>query len=334
MSTYPADFRPPIPDRQFSVTSSDGTRLAVQVYGDGAGRRTVVLSHGWTLAAVFWTRVVNRLANDFRVVTFDQRGHGGSDVVGPGNHTLEALSEDLAAVLGATVPAGEKAVYAGHSMGGMALVAAATRRPEAVRDHVGAALLVSTGMDQLLERAGVLPARRVKGSPTGELRVAGRTRHGLTRFGLTDPRSLHLAPRPVAHRILQFITMSRTATAAERAFCGDVVLSCPTVTWVGFAHMLAALDLSVDLRSLDVPTLVLAGSRDRLTPPWHSHRMAAALPQSLGLEIAPDAGHMTPATEPDRVAAAVRRLAADRPATDRPAAPTAAALVTPSGGGA
>jgi pimeloyl-ACP methyl ester carboxylesterase len=83
-------------------------------------------------------------------------------------------------------------------------------------------------------------------------------------------------------------------------------------TTAGFAMMLADLDLSTAVTRLDVPTLVVVGSVDRLTPPWHAHRLAATLPCCLGLVEVPDAGHMTPVQAPDAVAAAVRRVVADR----------------------
>jgi pimeloyl-ACP methyl ester carboxylesterase len=95
--------------------------------------------------------------------------------------------------------------------------------------------------------------------------------------------------------------------------------------------MLAGLDLLADLARLDVPALVLVGSRDRLTPPWHSHRMVAALPKPLGLLTAPGSGHMTPATDPDHIAAAIRGLVDDHlHAAPAAGVPTAATVSVPA----
>jgi pimeloyl-ACP methyl ester carboxylesterase len=306
----PEDFRPPTPSRRLVVRSTDGTRLAVEVHGepldgsgDGSGhdpRPTVVLAHGWTCSANFWVRVVRRLRGDLRVVVYDQRGHGCSQVVRAGGFTPDALADDLAAVLTATVPDGGRAVVAGHSMGAMAVVALAGRHPDVLADRVGAALLASTGVAELVGRMAVLPRR--------ERTVPSRVREQLVRQGMADARALHHMPLRLARAAVNFIALAPGATRVEREFTADVVLACPVATYVGFAEMLAALDLRADLAALDVPAAVLVGTRDRLTPPWHAHRMATALPNPAGLVEVQGAGHMTPVTAPDAVSEAVRGL--------------------------
>jgi pimeloyl-ACP methyl ester carboxylesterase len=306
-----------VPGRCLTVTSADGVRLAVQIHGDVPGeppQPTVVLVHGWTLSAAFWGRVVRQLVPGLRVVVPDQRGHGHSGPVPEGGFTPDALANDLAAVLEATVPPGSRAVVAGHSMGAMALVALAGRHPGLLRERVGAALLASTGIEELPGRMAVLPRFSGRSRARGTLDAVeqtpqtGRVRAGLTRRAFADARPLHRIPRPLARAALVHVTMSRTATAAERAFCTSVVLACPRPTFEGFAEMLGTLDLTRDLPRLDVPALVLVGTHDRLTPPWHARRLAAALPWPAGLIEVQGAGHLTPLTAPGEVAAAIRSL--------------------------
>jgi pimeloyl-ACP methyl ester carboxylesterase len=309
--SLPADFRPPTPSRRLAVRSADDTRLAVEIHGeppDGDPERpTVVLAHGWTCSASFWVRVVHRLRTDLRVVVYDQRGHGRSQAVCAGGFTPDALADDLAAVLTATVPAGRPAVVAGHSMGAMSLVALAGRHPDVLRERVAGALLASTGVAELVGRVAVLPTgpRRTRRPASAR---SLRTRERLIRLGMTDPRPLHALPRSLARALLADLTMSPTATRAEREYAADVVLACPPPTYTGFAEMLTKLDLRQELGSFDVPALVLVGTRDRLTPPWHARRMVAALPRPLGLVELYGHGHMTPVTAPVSVSDAVRRL--------------------------
>lgn len=307
----PDDFRPPTASQRLVVTSSDGTRIAVEVHGDphphDPDRPTVVLVHGWACSASFWVRVVHRLRGDLRVVVHDQRGHGRSQAVRAGGFTPEALADDLAAVIETTVPPGRRAIVVGHSMGAMALVALAGRHPEVLHERVAGALLASTGVAELVGRVAVLP---VGAGHTRTTRTSHRylSRERLVRLGLEDVRPLHALPLPAARALLTHLTLSPSATRAEREFATDVVLACPAATFTGFAHMLADLDLLTELRLFDVPALVLVGTRDRLTPPWHARRMATALPRPLGLIELEGDGHMTPLTAPVSVSDAVRRL--------------------------
>ena len=312
----PADFRPPTASRRLVVRSADGTRLAVEIHGERADgklpRPTVVLAHGWTCSASFWVRVVNRLRTDLRVVVYDQRGHGRSQPVCAGGFTPAALADDLAAVLAETVPAGQPAVVAGHSMGAMALVALAGRHPDVLRERVAVALLANTGVAELVGRFAVLPTGAARSprpvSARGRATRAQVARERLVRLGLAVPQPLHALPPAVARALITDLTMSPSATRAERAYVADVVLACPPSTYQGFAEMLADLDLRAELGRFDVPALTLVGTRDRLTPPGHGRGMVAALSRPLGLVELDGEGHMTPVTAPEAVSDAVRRL--------------------------
>lgn len=319
MMRLPDDFIPPVPAERITVISPDGVRLAVQVHGP-PDNPTVVLAHGWTLSAGYWSRVVRRLRTDLRVVVYDQRGHGHSAAVPTAGFSTDALADDLAAVLSSTVPAGEQVVVAGHSMGAMTLLAFAARHPSTLRESVAGGVLISTGVEQLLARSRILPRprRRVAGLQADQDEREQQARpdrlerwaDDLVRRGLSDPKLLDRIPAPVMRSIVSQVTLSPAASPAERSWTNDVVSACPAATTVGFAMMLGELDLSTAVARLDVPTLVVVGSADRLTPPWHAHRLAAALPRCLGLVELPGIGHMTPVQAPDAVAAAVRQVVA------------------------
>jgi len=113
----------------------------------------------------------------------------------------------------------------------------------------------------------------------------------------------------VARSAVRHITLSPTASSEQVAFCTDIIRSCPAATHHGFARLLAELDLSADVLRLTVPTQVLVGTADRLTPAWHAHRLAERLPFGLGVIEVPGAGHMTPVQAPELITAAVHELA-------------------------
>ncbi|MEU9982044.1 alpha/beta hydrolase [Streptomyces sp. NPDC050856] len=276
------------------VTSADGSSLHVEVHGPG-NAPAVVLAHGWTCSTEFWAAQVRDLSADHRVVVYDQRGHGRSPAAGPSGYSTDALADDLEAVLGATLEAGEKAVLVGHSMGGMTLMAAGPR--PAVREHAAAVLLCSTGASRLVAESLLLPVR------------AGRARTLLTRLvlGARAP----LGPVTALSRaVLKYGTMG-PGTAPERvAECARIVHACPRAVRVAWSRVLAELDLEPGLAELTVPTAVLVGSADRLTPPVHARALAAALPGCLGVEELPGIGHMTPVEAPEAVTARIRALVA------------------------
>ena len=81
-----------------------------------------MLAHGITCAIRVWAYQITDLASDYRVIAYDHRGHGRSGCRrGARNYSLDFLAADLDAVLDATLAPGERAVIAGHSMGGIAI---------------------------------------------------------------------------------------------------------------------------------------------------------------------------------------------------------------------
>ncbi|WP_329038197.1 alpha/beta hydrolase [Streptomyces sp. NBC_00178] len=285
---------PPVPVRELTVVSADGARINVEVHGpDGAP--AVVLAHGWTCNTRFWDAQVRDLAVDHRVVVYDQRGHGRTPEPGDGGYSTHALADDLEAVLTATLDPGQKAVLGGHSMGGMTLMAAGGR--PAVREHGAAVLLCSTGSSRLTAESLVLPIR------AGAL----RTRITAAVLGARAP----LGPvTAVSKVILKYATMGRGSAPERVDACARIVHACPRAVRVAWGHVLAELDLEAGVRELLLPTAVIAGADDRLTPPVHARAIEVALPHSLGLTVLTGMGHMTPMEAPEAVTAKLRELVA------------------------
>lgn len=283
-------YAPPAPDRELTVVSADGARLHVEVHGP-EGAPAVVLAHGWTCSTAFWAAQIRELAAAHRVVTYDQRGHGRS----PASPvcTTRALADDLEAVLAATLAPGEKAVVAGHSMGGMTVMAAAGR--PGFREHAAAVVLCSTGSSRLVEEATVVPIR------------PGRLRTRLTR-GILGSRAPLGPVTPLALRILKYGTLGPGSAAHVTEACARIVHACPARVRHAWSRIFDGLDLGEGVRQLRVPAAVVVGTADRLTPPVHARALAAALPRCAGLTELPGIGHMTPMEAPGQVTATIRDL--------------------------
>ncbi|MCX5391246.1 alpha/beta fold hydrolase [Streptomyces sp. NBC_00094] len=279
--------------RELTAVSADGSGIHVEVYGP-EGAPVVVLAHGWTCSISFWAEQIRALAADHRVIAYDQRGHGRSPApAGPSGYSVRSLADDLEAVLAATLAPGEKAVVAGHSMGGMTVMAAASR--PGFQAHAAAVLLCSTGPSRLTAEATVVPLR-----PSGR-----RTR--LTR-GVLGAKAPLGPVTPLSKKILKYATMGPGSAPERVDACARIVHACPRGARVGWSRVLSELDLDEAVRGLDLPVAVLVGTADRLTPPVHSRAMAEALPQCVGLLELTGAGHMTPVEAPEAVTARIREL--------------------------
>ncbi|WP_328538273.1 alpha/beta fold hydrolase [Streptomyces sp. NBC_00344] len=278
--------------RELTVVSADGSRIHAEVHGP-EGAPAVVLSHGWTCSTEFWAAQIRDLVPDHRLVVYDQRGHGRSPGAGRDGYSTGALADDLEAVLAAALEPGERAVLGGHSMGGMTMMAASGR--PGFREHTAAVLLCSTGASRLIAESLVVPMR------------PGRLRTRLTRLILGSRAPLGPATA-VSRRILKYGTMGPGSVPDRVAECARIVHACPRGTRVAWSRVLAELDLEAGIRELRVPTAVIVGTADRLTPPVHARALAAALPDGLGLTELTGIGHMTPMEAPDVVADRLREL--------------------------
>lgn len=283
-------YAPPVPARELTVTSADGAPLHVEVHGPDHAP-AVVLVHGWTCSTAFWAAQIRALAADHRVIAYDQRGHGRS----PASRlcSTEALADDLEAVLAATLAPGERAVIAGHSMGGMTVLAAAGR--ERFRTHAAAVLLCSTGSSRLVAESTVLPLR------------AGRLRTWLTGHVLGSRAPLGPVT-PAARRILKYATMGAGSAPHMVEACARIVHACPRGVRHAWSRVLSLLDLDHGVRQLQAPTEVVVGTGDRLTPPVHARALVAALPRCVGLTEIPGLGHMTPVEAPELITGRIREL--------------------------
>ena len=281
------------------VPSADGTLLHAEVFGPDDGA-TVVLAHGWTEALQFWVYVIRALSErGIRVVAYDQRGHGKSEAAIRGDYGLERFGEDLEAVLTACVADGRPAVVAGHSLGAMAIVAWAGHHD--VARHVGAAALLNTGVGDLIAEQLLLPLPKVAQVLNGTVAARGflGNRAPLPRFST-----------PLSSAVIRYIAFGPDASPAQVAFYERMLVTSPPDARAKTGIALSDMDLRHSLPRLTVPTIVIAGAKDRLTPPSHASRIAAELPDLRRLTVLPDTGHMAPLERPKEVTGALIELAA------------------------
>ena len=290
---------PEVEPEVIDVTSSDGTKLHVVAYGR-ADADPIVLSHGWTCRIEYWNPQINALAGDYRVIAYDQRGHGSS-AMGDQRFSADVLADDLAAVLAATVSPDRKAVVAGHSMGGISVLAWAGRYPEQVRRYAGAVLLANTAVDRLVADSKLIP--KPANAPDMPL-IAGR-------IVLGTPLPLPILP--VTRALFRSRVMSPGATDEQVDFAQRIVFGCAPRVRGRWGTALTRVNVREALAHLDVPTSVITGSLDNLLPPVHSERLAEELDRAGVLsrsEVLPGIGHLANIEAADQVNSELIRLAA------------------------
>src|SRR5919199_3793325 len=148
-SRRPAPSAPPPPGSR-TVRTDDGVDLHAEVDGRPDAPLTVLLTHGFTARLGEWDDQRAALRRRARLVLWDHRGHGRSARGGRRTATIDRTGRDLGEVLDATTPSGP-VVLAGHSMGGMSVMALARQRPELFGTRVVGVFLLATSAGGLVE---------------------------------------------------------------------------------------------------------------------------------------------------------------------------------------
>jgi pimeloyl-ACP methyl ester carboxylesterase len=295
-----AALRSPPRGRPLPVSSADGTCLHAEVFGADDGP-TVVLAHGWTETIAFWTYVIRNLsAKGLRIVAYDLRGHGESESARAGDYSSARFGEDLEAVLDASLAAERRAVLVGHSLGAMSIAAWADHHE--VERRAGAAALLNTGVGDLLAEQLLIPVPWIA-------QLLNRVLPPARFVGSRAP--LPRVSTPLGHAAIRYVAFGRAASPAQVAFYERMLVACSPDVRADVGIALSELELHDALPRLTVPTVVLAGADDRLTPPSHARRIARELPQLRKLIVLPETGHMSPLERPREVSDVLLELATD-----------------------
>jgi non-heme chloroperoxidase len=248
------------------ITRPDGTVLRALVAGQGP---PIVFVHGYTAAIAEWNFVWDKLAaKGFRVIAFDQRGHGGS-TLGSDGIGSEPMAADVAAVLRHFDI--RDGVLVGHSMGGFVTIRAMIDHPD-LAQRLRGLVLFATWAGRVLDGA---PQNRVQIPlmQSGIMKGLLRSRTVAVLLGAAQ-----CGARPSPAMISVFI----------EGFNQHLDDHGPLVPIV---RAFSREDRYPRLGEIAAPTVVMVGSADRTTPPSHSRRLASGIPGAR-LVTVPDAGHL------------------------------------------
>ncbi|RVX47142.1 pimeloyl-ACP methyl ester carboxylesterase [Nonomuraea polychroma] len=289
--------------RERTLITSDGVALHVEIDGPEDAPLTIVFCHGYCLNLESWHYQRKDLRENYRIVLWDQRSHGRSQRADADDSMIDRLGADLAEVIEEFVPG--PCVLVGHSMGGMTIMALADHHPELFGDKIRAVSLIATSAGKLAELTLGLPAMFSKVVH----KVAPSTVSMLGKRGSLVDRTRSVGS-DIAFLITRYMGFgdSRNISPTVVDFAESMIRATPTEVFADFYPALMNHDKLSALHVLDpVPTAIMVGDRDWLTPPDHSKAIAAALPKAQLTEV-PDTSHLIQLERPGVVNDALRDL--------------------------
>jgi 3-oxoadipate enol-lactonase/4-carboxymuconolactone decarboxylase len=247
--------------------------LSWQVEGP-AGAPVLVLLHSIGTTSSMWDPVVGPLAEQFRVVRIEARGHGRSPGSPAGDPcTVADLGLDVLAALDVIEAelACRRVHLAGLSLGGMTAMWLAIHHPE----RIARLALLCTAAHLPPARGWLDRAAQVRAHGMGS--IVERVVSGWITPGLTERDPVMLAG---------LRDMLADADAESYAQCCEAI---------------ATLDLRSDLGRVAAPTLVIAASDDAATPPAHADLIGEAIPGAR-VEVVANAAHIATVEQPGVIA--------------------------------
>lgn len=252
----------------------------------GAGpRHTLVLAHAFPLGAQMWEPQLRAMPEGWRLIALDLRGFGGSTDPEPDASmpSLDEYADDMVDLIEGLEL--ESVVIGGLSMGGYVALAVMRRQPAWAR--------------------GLVLADTRAGADTSEGRAA---RRGM--LALLDREGPQGIAQEMMPKLLGKTTLETNPDATEtvrRLIKGQS----PSAIRGAILRMKDRPDATPGLGAIGVPTIVIVGEEDVLTPPAESEALAAAIPDAL-LVTLPGAGHLSSLESPDAFTATLTAFLQER----------------------
>ncbi|MBD2702457.1 alpha/beta hydrolase [Spirosoma sp. BT702] len=237
----------------------------------GNGPLTLVFLHYFGGSALEWTNVMNQLANQYRCVAVDLRGHGDS-AAPPGDYSVNTMADDIMALL--ILLGIDTFVLIGHSMGGKVALAVASRQPTRLQNL----LLLSP-------------------SPPVPEPIADADRQNLL--------ETH-GQRSAAEKTFTQITSVPLPERAKQQIITDNLRS-DQIAWRSWLTVGSKEDISSQVIAISVPVAILAGTADTAIPTHVHTTLTKPYLRTATLDFVAGVGHLLPWEAPDNVTAFIRK---------------------------
>ena len=247
---------------------ANGITMNYQLDGP-EGAPVLVFSNSLATSLAMWDDQVERLGDRFRILRYDNRGHGSTpvpDMEGP--YTIQMLGEDLLGLLDALNI--EKVSFCGLSKGGM------------VGQWLG--INASDRLNKLIvsNTASYFPNKEMWRERIGMATVDG-------------------IPAIAEASISRWFTpgyLARADTEPTVSFVRAFILETTRPGYLASSIAIRDMDFRKELSQIDVPTMVVIGEKDPATIPEYGELIAASIPGAKTF-VVPDAAHLSNIEEPD-----------------------------------
>lgn len=245
------------------MSMSDGTALHYRFDGE-ATRPVLMLSNSLGATLDMWEPQIAELIKHFRVLRYDNRGHGASDVP-PGPYSMDRIGRDAQELIERLKLA--PVAFCGLSLGGMVGIWLGANAPACVARAVLASTATHTGQPEIWNQ----------------------------RIALIEAEGMHAAAGSIVQRWLtpEYIERHPAPTAKVLAMIAGI----PPKGYTAMAAAVRDMDQRASLPAVTMPVLVIAGARDAAASPAMAEAIAGGMPNAR-LAIL-DAAHLSNTELPD-----------------------------------
>jgi pimeloyl-ACP methyl ester carboxylesterase len=285
------------------VTTPDGVVLHTEVDTGAANDVTLVFVHGYGLNLDCWYFQRKHFRGQLRQVLYDQRSHGRSGRSEAELCRIPQLAEDLFQVLRELVGT-SRVILIGHSMGGMTIMRLAQSRPELFGSQVLGVALFCTSAGEMADYS---PIRGIPGRTFS--RIAEPLLGGLNRIPELVAQGRR-AGSDLGFVVTRRLGFGSDAPASYVDFASEMLAEIPLQVVADYLPAFREFDEYHSLEIVGtVPTLVIGGENDMMTPIEHTARIIDLLPKAEAIRIE-NCGHLGMIEKHDIFNGALDRLLA------------------------
>lgn len=273
----------PVEGNTHIIEREDGTRLKAIVRG--RGEQDIVLAHGYGASMLHWN-IISRMLDEekYRLIVFDQRGHGAS-TIGRDGISSTTMASDYKAILEAFDV--QNGVLGGHSMGGFLAQKFLLSWPEVAKARLKGCLLIATFAGDV-----------------NRDNFQNRFQVPLVKSGILVTLSQY---KPIAHAFSRSLVGDVWYEAMSDAFM-DIFRQTNHRALVPILSAFGDENYYAELNNISIPCTIIVGSKDRSTPALHTDEMHSNIPDATVVKV-PGVGHIINWEAPEALVAELVNLA-------------------------